>query len=47
MKVAVIGATGMVGQIMLKVLEERNFPVTTLIPVASENSIGKKIKFKN
>ena len=47
MKIAVIGATGMVGQIMLKILEERNFPVTTLIPVASENSVGKKINFKN
>ena len=47
MKVAVVGATGMVGQIMLKVLEERNFPITTLIPVASENSVGKKIMFRN
>lgn len=46
MKIAVVGATGMVGQIMLKVLEERNFPVTELIPVASEKSIGKKILFK-
>ena len=46
MKIAVIGATGMVGQIILKVLEERNFPVTDLIPVASEKSIGKKIIFK-
>ena len=46
MKIAVVGATGMVGQIMLKVLEERNFPVTELIPVASERSIGKKIIFK-
>ncbi|QOW10920.1 aspartate-semialdehyde dehydrogenase [Kaistella flava (ex Peng et al. 2021)] len=46
MKIAVVGATGMVGQIMLKVLEERNFPVTELIPVASEKSIGKKITFK-
>lgn len=46
MKVAVIGATGMVGQVMLKVLEERNFPVSELIPVASEKSIGKKIVFK-
>lgn len=46
MKIAVIGATGMVGQIMLKVLEERNFPVTELIPVASAKSIGKKIVFK-
>lgn len=46
MKIAVVGATGMVGQIMLKVLEERNFPITELIPVASEKSIGKKIIFK-
>jgi aspartate-semialdehyde dehydrogenase len=46
MKVAVVGATGMVGEVMLKVLEERNFPVTELIPVASERSLGKKITFK-
>jgi len=47
MKVAVVGATGLVGSVMLKVLEERNFPLTELIPVASEKSIGKKITFKN
>jgi len=46
MKVAVVGATGLVGSKMLQVLEERNFPVTELIPVASEKSIGKKIAFK-
>ncbi len=46
MKVAVVGATGMVGSVMLKVLEERNFPLTELIPVASERSVGKKIHFK-
>ncbi|MCQ4036009.1 aspartate-semialdehyde dehydrogenase [Kaistella montana] len=46
MKIAVVGATGMVGQVMLKVLEERYFPVTELIPVASEKSVGKKISFK-
>lgn len=46
MKVAVVGATGMVGEIMLQVLAERNFPVTELIPVASEKSVGKKISFK-
>ena len=46
MKIAVVGSTGMVGQVMLKVLEERNFPVTELIPVASEKSVGKKISFK-
>ena len=45
MKVAVIGATGMVGQVMLKVLAERNFSITELIPVASERSVGKKINF--
>ena len=43
MKVAVVGATGMVGQVMLNVLAERNFPVTELIPVASERSVGKEI----
>lgn len=46
MKVAVVGATGMVGEVMLKVLEERKFPLTELIPVASEKSIGKTIAFK-
>ena len=46
MKVAVVGATGMVGEVMLKVLAERNFPITELIPVASEKSIGKEIEFK-
>jgi aspartate-semialdehyde dehydrogenase len=46
MKVAVVGATGLVGTKMLQVLAERNFPVTTLIPVASEKSIGKEIMFK-
>lgn len=46
MKVAVVGATGMVGEIMLKVLAERNFPVTELIPVASERSVGSEIEFK-
>ncbi len=46
MKVAVVGATGMVGEIMLQVLAERNFPVTELIPVASEKSVGKEIDFK-
>jgi aspartate-semialdehyde dehydrogenase len=47
MKVAVVGATGMVGQVMLRLLEERSFPVTELIPVASERSVGKQIKFNN
>nr|WP_199076011.1 aspartate-semialdehyde dehydrogenase [Pedobacter sp. ASV19] len=46
MKVAVVGATGLVGTVMLKVLEERNFPLTELIPVASEKSVGKEITFK-
>ena len=47
MKVAVVGATGMVGNVMLKVLAERNFPITELIPVASERSIGKKVNYEN
>ncbi|MEO0405423.1 MAG: aspartate-semialdehyde dehydrogenase, partial [Bacteroidota bacterium] len=47
MNVAVVGATGMVGTVMLDVLEERNFPVKNLLPVASERSVGKKINFKN
>ena len=46
MKVAVVGATGMVGEIMLKVLEERNFPIAELLVVASERSIGKTLTFK-
>lgn len=46
MKIAVVGATGMVGTIMLKLLEERNFPVSQLLAVASEKSIGKEIFFK-
>jgi aspartate-semialdehyde dehydrogenase len=46
MKVAVVGATGLVGTKMLQVLEERNFPVTELIPVASEKSVGKEVTFK-
>ena len=45
MKIAVVGATGMVGQVMLRVLEERNLPITELIPVASERSVGNKVKF--
>ncbi|MDR0229696.1 MAG: aspartate-semialdehyde dehydrogenase [Flavobacteriaceae bacterium] len=46
MKIAVVGATGMVGEVMLNVLAERNFPVTELIPVASAKSVGKEIEFK-
>lgn len=46
MKIAVVGATGLVGGVMLKVLAERNFPVSELIPVASEKSVGKEIMFK-
>ncbi|HKX86050.1 MAG TPA: aspartate-semialdehyde dehydrogenase [Flavobacterium sp.] len=46
MKVAVVGATGMVGEVMLQVLAERNFPITELIPVASERSVGNEIEFK-
>jgi aspartate-semialdehyde dehydrogenase len=46
MKIAVVGATGLVGTKMLEVLAERNFPVTELLPVASEKSVGKKIMFQ-
>lgn len=46
MKVAVVGATGLVGTKMLQVLAERNFPVTELLPVASEKSVGKQVEFK-
>ncbi len=46
MKVAVVGATGMVGHVMLQVLAERNFPITELIPVASERSVGKTVTYK-
>ncbi len=46
MKVAVVGATGMVGEVMLQVLEERRFPITELLPVASERSVGKEILFQ-
>lgn len=45
MKVAVVGATGLVGTTMMKILEERNFPVTELIPVASEKSVGIEVTF--
>ncbi len=45
MKVAVVGVTGMVGRVMLKVLKEQNFPITELIPVASERSAGKEISY--
>ena len=45
MRIAVVGATGMVGQIILKVLAERSFPVTELIPVASSRSVGKTVTF--
>ena len=45
MKVAVVGATGLVGTKMMQVLQERNFPVTELIPVASERSVGKEVSF--
>jgi aspartate-semialdehyde dehydrogenase len=46
MKIAVVGATGLVGGEILKVLEERNFPVTELLAVASERSVGKEVTFK-
>lgn len=47
MKIAVVGATGVVGSVMLDLLEKRNFPVTNLIPVASQKSVGNKIKFRD
>ncbi len=47
MKIAVVGATGLVGTKMLQILEERNFPVDELIPVASKRSIGKEVVYKN
>jgi len=46
MKIAIVGATGMVGNVMLKILEERNFPITELILVASERSVGKTLDYK-
>lgn len=46
MKVAVVGATGLVGTKMIQILEERNFPITELVPVASERSIGKEVMYK-
>jgi aspartate-semialdehyde dehydrogenase len=46
MKIAVVGATGLVGTKMIQVLEERNFPITELIPVASERSVGKEVSYK-
>jgi aspartate-semialdehyde dehydrogenase len=46
MKVAVVGATGMVGNVMLEVLKEQNFPISELIPVASEKSVGKLVEYK-
>ena len=46
MKVAIVGATGMVGEVMLKVLAERNFPITDLLLVASERSVGKKLAYQ-
>jgi aspartate-semialdehyde dehydrogenase len=47
MKIALVGATGMVGNVILQVLAERNFNITELIPVASERSVGKKISYQN
>ena len=45
MKVAVVGATGLVGTVILKVLEERQFPVSELLPVASGRSVGRTVRF--
>ena len=47
MKIAVVGATGLVGRVMLKLLEDRKFPLDELIPVASKSSIGQSISFKD
>jgi hypothetical protein len=47
LKVAVVGVTGLVGGVMCKVLEDRRFPVDEFIPVASERSVGKEVKFQN
>ncbi|QNJ97544.1 aspartate-semialdehyde dehydrogenase [Constantimarinum furrinae] len=47
MKIAVVGATGMVGTVMLRLLEERNFPASEILMVASQNSVGKEILYKN
>ena len=47
MKIAVVGATGLVGRVMLQLLEERQFPLDELIPVASKNSIGQSVSFKH
>ena len=47
MKIAIVGATGLVGSVMLKVLEERNFPLDELLVVASQRSVGKELTFKN
>lgn len=46
MKIALIGATGLVGSVMVKVLEERNFPCTVFVPAASERSVGKEVVFR-
>ena len=47
MKIAVVGATGLVGGVMLKVLEERQFPADEILVVASERSVGKEISYKD
>ena len=46
MKLAVVGASGMVGTVLLRVLEERNFPLTELLVVASERSVGQKVVYQ-
>ena len=46
MRVAVVGATGMVGEVMLQVLAERQFPISELIPVASARSVGKQLEYE-
>ena len=47
MKIAIVGCTGLVGSVILKVLRELKLPITSLLPVASEKSIGKEISFNN
>src|SRR5690554_5152245 len=46
MSIAIVGITGLVGQMLLKILEERDFPISELIPVASEKSVGKTVSYK-
>ena len=47
MRIVLVGATGLVGNVMISLLEEASFPITDFIPVASEKSVGKKIRFRS